>query len=52
MLWVAMRQINLNEFEKENWDEMIPFMTNQMIEVESVFKRQIKDIKNKLIVEK
>jgi hypothetical protein len=45
-------EINLNVFEKENWDEMISFMTKQMIEMERTFKEQINEVRNKLMSKK
>ena len=45
-------EIKLNVFEKENWDKMISFMTEQMIEIEGVFKGQLSEVKNKLMSKK
>lgn len=39
---------NLNVFQKEDWTEMIDFMSDGMIRLESAFKDKIKKINNKI----
>jgi predicted transcriptional regulator len=35
---------SVNVFNKEDWDEMIDFMTNGMIRIENTFKKTIQKI--------